>query len=341
MAAPDFGSTSTPVKVVGFIAALAVVFGLTLAAGRFFGPVDTTPQGEHADTAEGGHGGEDGGHAASPTPTQTSTDDGGDMQGETPSAATLPGGLQVSQDGYTFSLHHDRATPNPRATVEFVIEGPDGKPVTDFTVQHEKELHLIAVRRDFTGFQHVHPTRADDGTWSTELALTPGAWRLFADIAPKGADPMTLGKDLLVSGEDTPAEAAAGDVRTAKVDNYTVTLEGDVAAGTDSELTLSVSRGGEPVTDLDPYLGAYGHLVALRAGDLAYLHVHPEGHPGDGTTKAGPDITFGTSVPSVGTYRLFLDFKHEGVVRTAEFTLTAGGAGAASSPTGGSSEHQH
>jgi hypothetical protein len=87
-------------------------------------------------------------------------------------------------------------------------------------------------------------------------------------------------------------------------------------------LTLSVSRDGKPVTDLQPYLGAYGHLVVLRASDLAYLHVHPMGEPGDGITPAGPAIGFGATIPSNGDYRLFLDFKHNDVVRTAEFTLS-------------------
>jgi hypothetical protein len=80
-----------------------------------------------------------------------------------------------------------------------------------------------------------------------------------------------------------------------------------------------------PVTDLQPYLAAYGHLVVLRQGDLAYLHVHPDGEPGDGRTKAGPNIVFYAEVPSAGTYRLYLDFKHGDVVRTAEFTVVAGG----------------
>ena len=66
------------------------------------------------------------------------------------------------------------------------------------------------------------------------------------------------------------------------VGDYTVTLDGDVKAGGDSKLTLTVAKDGKPVTDLQPYLAAYGHLVALRDGDLAYLHVHPEGEPGDG-----------------------------------------------------------
>ena len=76
------------------------------------------------------------------------------------------------------------------------------------------------------------------------------------------------------------------------------------------------------MTDLEPYLGAYGHLVALREGDLAYLHVHPE----DG--DAGPEVPFAVEVPSAGGYRLFFDFQHDGVVRTAELAVaaTAGGA---------------
>ncbi|WP_035917701.1 hypothetical protein [Knoellia sinensis] len=320
---------STPVRVIGFIAALATVFGITLAAGQAFGPVNTTPANASGGSGTGeaaGHG-----HGGSSEPTASGEKaEGGDAH-----AASLPGGLQVSQDGYSLRLAHDTLAAGPKTRLDFVVEGPDGRPVTAYEVEHEKELHLIAVRRDFSGFQHVHPTRAADGTWSTDLALTPGTWRVFADTAPSGAEPLTLGADVSVAGDYQPVAAPTGDVRTATVDDYTVTLKGDLAPGSDSDLTLSVSRGGQPVTDLDPYLGAFGHLVALRSGDLAYLHVHPTGEPGDGTTKPGPDITFGTSVPSAGTYRLFLDFQHEGVVRTAAFKLTAG------EPIGGSNGHGH
>jgi hypothetical protein len=110
------------------------------------------------------------------------------------------------------------------------------------------------------------------------------------------------------------------------VDGYTVTLGGTLDPGRTSTLTLDVSRAGAPVTDLEPYLGAYGHLVALRTGDLAYLHVHPESGP------AGPRVTFRAEVPTAGTYRLYLDFQHSGTVRTAEFTVTAG-AGGTPTPT--------
>jgi hypothetical protein len=231
----------------------------------------------------------------------------------------------VSQNGYTLSLADREARPGRDRGISFTIDGPSGKPVTEYDLEHEKRLHLIAVRRDFTGFQHVHPELSSTGVWSTNLDLTPGQWRLFADFKATDAEALTLGTDLAVDGDYRPA-APGDESRTAKVDGYTVTLDGDLAPGSDSKLTLNVSRDGKPVTDVQPYLGAYGHLVALRAGDLAYLHVHPDGTPEDGKTKPGPDVVFYAEVPSDGTYHLYLDFKHDGVVRTAAFTVRTGKA---------------
>ena len=128
---------------------------------------------------------------------------------------------------------------------------------------------------------------------------------------------MTLGIDASVAGEYDP-QPLPGITRTTEVGDYTVTLSGTLASGEASELTFSVQRNGKSVADLQPYLGAYGHLVALRGGDLAYLHVHPEGEPGDGTTASGPDIAFIAAAPSTGSYRLHLDFQHEDIVRTAQ-----------------------
>ena len=291
---------SVTVKLVGFLVALAVIFGGAVGIGRAVGPINSAPAADHGEME-------------------------GDMEGmDMSEPGAIPKGLMVSQNGYSFRLNESTVSPGTAVPVSFTIEDPDGKPVTDYDVEHEKELHLIAVRRDFSGFQHVHPERAEDGTWSTTLDLTAGQWRLFADFKANGAEAITLGNDLAVRGDYEPA-APAADTRTATVDDYTVTLDGDVTAGEEARLTLSVTRDGAPVTDLEPYLGAYGHLVALRSGDLAYLHVHPEGTPGDGETEPGPDVVFFAEVPSPGRYHLYLDFKHDGVVRTAAFTVTAAG----------------
>lgn len=315
---------STPVRVALFVTALALVFGTAWGVGRVVedrvGPVEVaTDDHTTGGTEAGGHGtadeGEDGdGHAA--TPAAPATD--------------VPGGLQVSESGYTLQLPASGLRPG-RATLRFVVTGPDGEPVTAYDEEHEKDLHLIVVRRDFSGYQHVHPTMTPDGTWTTDVGLTPGSWRVYADFRPTGGPALTLGTDLDVPGRYAPVDHPGhrpGDT----VDDYTVDLEGDLD---DGAVTVRVSRDGEPVTDLEPYLGAYGHLVALREGDLAYLHVHPEG--GD----AGPEVPFAVEVPSAGGYRLFFDFKHDGVVRTAELAVRSGGRDATADTHGEEESHGH
>ncbi|MBO2464646.1 hypothetical protein [Actinomadura violacea] len=306
-------------KLSAYVAALAVVFGGAAVVGTVTGPVGKAD--------DGGHGGGHGAHGS---------------HGGTAAGPALPGGLQVSQDGYT--LHPRTATvrPGERTDFRFTIDGPDGRPVTGFTPLHGKRLHLIIARRDLSGFQHLHPTEVGGGVWTVPIVLPQaGAYRFFTDVQPDGAkEALTLGVDVTAPGDYQPV-ALPGPEQVAKVDGYEVRLAGALAPGKSSKLTLSVSKDGAPVTDLEPYLEAYGHLVALRQGDLAYLHVHPDGEPGDGRTKPGPDITFYAEAPSAGTYRLYLDFQHGGKVRTAEFTVTAGPSSGPVEQGEGHGEHTH
>ena len=92
-------------------------------------------------------------------------------------------------------------------------------------------------------------------------------------------------------------------------------MVGEPTAGREGTVTMPVTKDGRPVA-LQPYLGANGHLVAIRSGDLAYLHVHPMAEQ----AKAG-SVLFGVEVPSAGRYRMFFDFQVDGVVRTAAFTV--------------------
>jgi hypothetical protein len=194
-----------------------------------------------------------------------------------------------------------------------------GDAVREFDIEHTKPMHLIVVRRDLTGFQHLHPTMRADGTWTTPVTLAePGSYRMFADFVHDGEN-QTLAGDLNVDGPvDWQAMPAPSEIaRTA--DGYQVRLEGGgSSAGGESELAFSVTRNGAPV-DVQEYLGAGGHLVALREGDLAFLHVHPV--EGEHAGSAGnEEIRFQTDFPSAGSYRLFLQFKHDGRVHTAAFT---------------------
>lgn len=298
-------------KFAGFTVGLAGVFALALGAGAAFGPVGATPAGAHnAQT-----------HEAGTTPTAGA-----------PAPDQTPGGLMVTDSGYTLALDTTQVAAGPNMPLRFRILDTDGAALTNYVDSHAKQLHLIVVRRDMVGFQHVHPVLDAAGTWSVPLDLArAGAYRVFADFTPVGGDGVTLGADLQVAGSYDP-QPLPPVAASAVVDGYTVTLDGTLTPGQASKVTLSVSRGGQRVTDLQPYLGAYGHLVALRAADLGYLHVHPDGHPDDGVTAAGPGIDFFVTTPSAGDYRLFLDFQHDGVVRTAEFTLTAGNVPGAALP---------
>ncbi|MFB0626340.1 hypothetical protein [Streptomyces sp. AB3(2024)] len=302
---------NTGVRIAVFAAALAATFGTAYGVGVGVGPVGAPAGAAHA----AGHTAPAGGGAA------------GHAEHEKPGKGPAAGGLQVSEGGYTLSLESPRRT-SGQGELRFSVKDAAGRPVTAFKTEHGKELHFIVASRDLTVYRHLHPVRASDGTWSTPVDLpAAGAYKAFADFTPaaEGAEGVTLGADLSVAGAYTP-EALPPAERTAEVDGYRVALAGDLDPGKAGELKLTVSKDGKPVTDLEPYLGAYGHLVALRDGDLAYLHVHPnEGGP-------GPDVSFTATAPSAGTYRLFLDFQHQGTVRTAAFTVRAGAAAPEAAP---------
>jgi hypothetical protein len=305
---------NTALKIGGYTLGLLAVFGAAVGIGAAVTPAATS---------------------AAPSVPEDHTDMSTMTSAPAAGAASLPGGLMVSEDGYTLRLP-DRTVPaGEQVPLRFQVLGPDGAPVTGFQTEHDKDLHLIAVRRDLSHFQHVHPVLDAEGTWSVPLDLSaPGEYRVYADFTPTGHDGgLVLGADLAVPGPYEPMPLPEPNAVAQVVDGYQVALAGELVPGQESELTLTVNKDGVPVTDLQPYMAAYGHLVALRAGDLAYLHVHPAGEPGDGITPAGPGITFYATAPSAGDYRLLLDFKHAGVVRTAGFTLHAGETpGAATTP---------
>jgi hypothetical protein len=296
---------NTAAKLSAYGAALVLVAGGAWATGTAVGPF----------TGEAGaRGSEEAAHEGTHSDTVAEA-----------ASKDQPGGLASSLGGYTLTPATTTLTPATSTIFSFRVNGPDGLPVTAYDVEHEKRMHLIVVRRDTAGFQHVHPDLAPDGTWSVPLTLPrAGSYRAFADFAPTGGQPATLGVDLVAPGDFRPTAYAAS--RVSEVDGFEVRLDGALTPGQSSKVTLTVTEDGGEVTDLQPYLGAYGHLVALRGGDLAYLHVHPDGTPGDGKTPAGPSVVFHAEVPSAGTYRLFLDFRHDDKVRTAEFTVDTAGA---------------
>ena len=289
-----------PTKVVGAAVVAMAVFGTTVLI---------------ADAASDG-GGEHGGGTEETAPAMAGHEEGAE-EATMAEAHEVPG-LSVADGGLALELAPTELPRGDATELAFRVVGPGGEAVTDFDVEHDRRMHLIVVRRDLTGFQHLHPDMAADGTWSTSIALPDaGAYRVFADFTHDG-DNTTLGADLMVDGPAGYASLPPESATATSDGGYSVRLDsGDSVAGSPSELTFTVERDGEPV-EVEPYLGADGHLVALREGDLGFLHVHPVegGEPGE-------PIRFETEFPTEGRYRLFLQFKYDGAVHTAAFTRHA------------------
>lgn len=301
---------STTTKLAAYGGVLLASFGAAAGLAVAVGPIDTSSD-THADPAHGEDPHADDPHA-----------DG--AHGGRPHVP----GVSLDADGFRIVPGVDVIVAGQPVEYPFRIVDADGATVTDFDVTHERELHLIVVSRRFDVYHHVHPERDETGAWTAELpALPAGSYRVFADTQPTGSDGVTLGIDATVEAVELPATGAPslGDVPVAapaedggvrvgtKVDGYDVEMEGTPAVGT-TTLTFSIERDGAPVTP-DPYLGASGHLVALRDGDLAFLHVHPL--EGDTASR----ISFAAELPTPGTYHLFLDVSLDGDVHTVPFAI--------------------
>jgi hypothetical protein len=271
----------TLAKLAGVVASLAALFGIGALAGGILDP--SAPGGE----AEAGMG-----HGAK--------------------MAMSVRGLAVADHGLRLVVANPELRRGTSEQLRFRIVDDQGRAVRDFDVTHTKRMHLIVARRDLTGFQHLHPAMAPDGTWSVPLRVREaGSYRLFADFS-RNDEPVTLADDLRVDGSADLRALPAPATTALSNGGYTVQLrEGAASAGDEAELRFTVSKDGRPVRT-EPYLGAGGHLVALRQGDLAFLHVHP-------TEQAGA-IAFDATFPTAGAYRLFLQFNVNGAVQTVAFT---------------------
>ena len=232
-----------------------------------------------------------------------------------PADRSRANGLASVAGGYAFVPVRTTLPRAQRTTFRFRIVDNRGRAFRGFDLDGGVRLHLIVVRRDFAGYQHVHPKLQADGSWAVPLELrAPGVYRAFADFEIGGRKTV-LGHDLFVPGSFAPAPSAAA-ATVAATDGFTVRLTHDpLHANAATRLHFAVSRDGRPLQSFDTYVGHRGHLVALRDGDLSYSHVHPEPDAEVG------EIVFHTDLPSAGSYRLFLQFKVAGVVHTAPFTV--------------------
>ena len=204
--------------------------------------------------------------------------------------------------------------------LKLMIHEADGSMAREFEIVHEKLVHLIIVREGLDEFAHVHPDVDDQGNLTiTHTFLKPGKYRLFADHKPKDKAAAVATAQIEVSGDPSPPPAltvnAPGKVTA---DGLVAQVElKNAKASESSEVRFRLTNeSGQPIDDLQPYLGARGHLVVISADGKHYVHAHPTDAP-----TAANEVVFMSHFPAAGMYKGWAQFQVSGQIRTVPFVV--------------------
>jgi hypothetical protein len=220
--------------------------------------------------------------------------------------------------------------PGHETILKTELTAADGGPVKDLEIVHEKILHLLLVSDDLSWFAHEHPQLQSDNSFTlAETFPHPGRFTLFHDFTTTRAGMQVVPVELTVSGEAPPPVPLTSDrERTQKVGEYGIELHAApvLKSVQMQELSFHITENGKPVTDLEPYLGALGHLIIISSDRKHFVHSHPlpsrpaaNGVVQNGT--AGPEILFNAQFPAPGLYKAWAQFQHRSSVLTAPFVL--------------------
>lgn len=252
----------------------------------------------------------------------------------------LVGGSPISMPDFRLQVE---TTPRvlqagQRTKFRFIVRHPlTGAQAKEFATVHDKLFHLFIVSRDMEEFAHIHPEQQEDGSFIIEHTLPrPGHYTLFSDFLARGGGAQVVATPIVTSGVDTDLVAAqatltpdAAWVRTA--DGVKVELLNEQAqflGGEEIDLVFRFSTAATdaPITDLQRYLGAWGHLLILSEDMTEYVHAHPreetQPDPNAGPT-GGPEVIFDALLPKPGRYRAWLQFQRHDRLTTVFFTFAA------------------
>ncbi len=205
-------------------------------------------------------------------------------------------------------------------TLEFRVRHPDtDRVVTQFEVIHEKLFHLFLVSQDLEYFSHEHPILQPSGWFRLRTRLPkPGTYRLLADFDPTGGTPQLAARTFSTAGYMAPLESGIAhppvDLAPKQAENLKVALSTEPApplAGKKTMLFFRVS----PAEGLEPYIGAWAHLLAVSNDLIDTIHSHPF------LADGGPAMQFNLFFPRPAPYRVWIQMQRKGVVNTASFTL--------------------
>ena len=205
--------------------------------------------------------------------------------------------------------------------LNLMVHGADRVVIKDFETVHEKKLHLIIASDGLDQFAHIHPEIDASGNISATFAFpTAGKYRLYADYKASGKEAETAIGEVLVAGTPVPAPKLVpnvpGRVKGDDLEADIVIESGSMAGATKISFAL-FDASGKPITDLQPYLGAMGHLVVISADGMEYVHSHPmEGHASDGA------VGFEAHFPQPGIYKAWGQFQRSGTVHVVPFVVS-------------------
>ncbi|TQL66363.1 Cu+-exporting ATPase [Nocardioides albertanoniae] len=210
-----------------------------------------------------------------------------------------------------------------------VTDAATGDPITDLGRTHQAWMHVIVTSQDLSWFRHVHaePTGRPGELEADVTFPAGGTYRVDTEFRRRAAIGDVLDRQRVdVGGTQPGAVPLKAGPRSSTVDNVTVTLEGDLVADRQSDLHFRFEdRSGKVVDNLQPYLGAAGHVVVMSADGETFVHGHAEGDelavPG---TTFGPELGLHLDVPKPGLYRLWAQFRlGDDTVITVPFTVEA------------------
>jgi hypothetical protein len=240
-------------------------------------------------------------------------------------ASNLTIGISESMEGFTFESTSAVLAADGR--YQFRIVDPNGVPETDYLIDETALMHLYVVRSDLTNFHHLLPTMTTDGTWSVDIPTTePGPYSIYVSAyvgTLQSVRHLVLRRPLTVPGAYRLAPVLPPPSQTASVDGYQVQFMRQPPAYTSAMWSARITSNGEPVDYLQPYLGVYAHLTAIKSPDGYYvpnyvLNSATKGRP------AGPDIAFEVEFPGSGIYRGFLEFRAANELHVVEWTISVG-----------------
>ena len=214
------------------------------------------------------------------------------------------------------------------AKFTFTVEQPHRDvTVSNFETTHEKLFHLFIVSHDLTFFEHIHPEQQKNGSFVIDTVLPkPGPYQAFADFFPSGGTPQVVQKTFVTAGYTGGVLAARAhltpDAKTERTESGTrVHLESTgYISGLKQTLTFSLAdeKSGAPVKDLEPYLGAWAHMLLLSEDLGDYVHGHATLEQG---ASGGSQLVIETLFPRASNYRLWVQFQRSGRVISVPFTV--------------------